>query len=110
MALLEGGTGMGTTSVAGGSNLFGWARTLVRAAQERAKPSGERLPEYSDSRLPAVEARLFASRPTYPELEQIRLEWWLSKTREWLTVDSPYMADLLGQESPEGLSARLVEG
>ncbi|WP_409019131.1 S46 family peptidase [Brevundimonas vesicularis] len=110
MALLEGGTGMGTTSVAGGSNLFNWARTLVRGAQERAKPSGERLPEYSDSRLPAVEARLFASRPTYPELEQIRLEWWLSKTREWLTVDSPYMADLLGKESPEGLSARLVEG
>lgn len=110
MALLEGGTGMGTTSVAGGSNLFGYAKTLVRAAQERAKPSGERLPEYSDSRLSGVEARLFANRPTYPELEQIRLEWWLSKTREWLTVDSPYMTALLGNESPEGLSARLVEG
>ncbi|MEG2730977.1 S46 family peptidase, partial [Brevundimonas sp.] len=49
-------------------------------------------------------------RPTYPELEQIRLEWWLSKTREWLTGDSPYMAALLGKESPEGLSARLVAG
>ena len=110
MALLEGGTGMGTTSVAGGSNLFSYARTLVRAAQERAKPSGERLPEYSDSRLSGVQARLFAERPTYPELEQIRLEWWLSKTREWLTVDSPYMAALLGKESPEALSARLVAG
>ncbi|WP_297800089.1 S46 family peptidase [uncultured Brevundimonas sp.] len=110
MALLEGGTGMGTTSVAGGSNLFSYARTLVRAAQERAKPSAERLPEYSDSRLSGVQARLFAERPTYPELEQIRLEWWLSKTREWLTVDSPYMAALLGKESPEGVSARLVEG
>ncbi|WP_292052000.1 MULTISPECIES: S46 family peptidase [unclassified Brevundimonas] len=110
MALLEGGTGMGTTSVAGGSNLFSYARTLVRAAQERAKPSAERLPEYSDSRLSGVQARLFAERPTYPELEQIRLEWWMSKTREWLTVDSPYMAALLGKESPEGLSARLVEG
>ncbi|WP_242914475.1 S46 family peptidase [Brevundimonas pishanensis] len=110
MALLEGGTGMGTTSVAGGSNLFSYARTLVRAAQERAKPSGERLAEYSDSRLSGVQSRLFAERPTYPELEQIRLEWWLSKTREWLTVDSPYMAALLGKESPEVLSARLVEG
>lgn len=110
MALLEGGTGMGTTSVAGGSNLFSYARTLVRAAQERAKPSGERLAEYSDSRLSGVQSRLFAERPTYPELEQIRLEWWLSKTREWLTVDSPYMAALLGKESPEALSARLVEG
>src|SRR5690606_30113841 len=33
MALLEGGTGLGTTSVGGGSQLFSWARTLVRAAQ-----------------------------------------------------------------------------
>ena len=40
----------------------------------------------------------------------MRLEWWLSKTREWLTVDDPRVRGLLGQESPEGLSARLVEG
>lgn len=110
MALLEGGTGMGTTSVAGGSSLFSWARAIVRGAQERAKPSDQRLPEFADSRLSGVQSGLFAARPTYPELEQIRLEWWLSKTREWLTVDSPYVRTLLGKESPEGLSARLVEG
>ncbi len=110
MALLEGGTGMGTTSVAGGSPLFSWARTIVRGAQERAKPSDQRLPEFADSRLPGVQSSLFAARPTYPELEQIRLEWWLSKTREWLTVDSPYVRTLLGKESPEALSARLIEG
>lgn len=110
MALLEGGTGMGTTSVAGGSPLFSWARAIVRGAQERAKPSDQRLPEFADSRLSGVQSSLFAARPTYPELEQIRLEWWLSKTREWLTVDSPYVRTLLGKESPEGLSARLVEG
>ncbi|EKY27324.1 hypothetical protein HMPREF0185_02110 [Brevundimonas diminuta 470-4] len=110
MALLEGGTGMGTTAVAGGSSLFSWARAIVRGAQERAKPSDQRLPEFADSRLSGVQSGLFAARPTYPELEQIRLEWWLSKTREWLTVDSPYVRTLLGKESPEGLSARLVEG
>ncbi|OYX13838.1 MAG: peptidase, partial [Brevundimonas diminuta] len=110
MALLEGGTGMGTTSVAGGSPLFSWARAIVRGAQERAKPSDQRLPEFADSRLPGVQSSLFAERPTYPELEQIRLEWWLSKTREWLTVDSPYARTLLGKESPEALSARLIEG
>ncbi|WP_303719700.1 S46 family peptidase [Brevundimonas naejangsanensis] len=110
MALLEGGTGMGTTSVAGGSSLFSWARAIVRGAQERAKPSDQRLPEFADSRLSGVQSGLFAARPTYSELEQIRLEWWLSKTREWLTVDSPYVRTLLGKESPEGLSARLVEG
>jgi len=110
MALLEGGTGMGTTPVAGGSQLFSWARTLVRGAQERAKPSAERLPEYADSRLASVQSGLFAERPVYPGLEQVRMEWWLSKTREWLTVDDPRVRGLLGRESPEQLSARLIEG
>ena len=109
-ALLEGGTGVGTTGAGGGSQLFSWARTLVRGAQEREKPSAERLPEYADSRLAAVQSSLFAERPVYPSLEQLRLEWWLSKTREWLTVDDPRVRGLLGQESPEGLSERLVEG
>ena len=109
-ALLEGGTAMGTTSVAGGSQLFQWAKAIVRGAQERAKPSDQRLAEFADSRLPGVESGLFAEKPTYPELEQIRLEWWLSKTREWLTVDSPYVRTLLGKEIPEDLSARVVAG
>ena len=57
-SLLEGRAG-------GGSMLFGWAMTLVRGAQERAKPSDQRLPEFTDSRLAGVEARLFAERPVY---------------------------------------------
>ncbi|MGQ2990882.1 MAG: S46 family peptidase [Brevundimonas sp.] len=109
-ALLEGGTGIGTTPVAGGSQLFLWARTLVRGAQEREKASAERLPEFADSRLAATRTALFAERPVYPALDQVRMEWWLSKTREWLTVDDPRVRTLLGNESPEGLSARLVEG
>jgi hypothetical protein len=109
-ALLEGGTGIGTTPVGGGSQLFLWARTLVRGAQERGKPSAERLPEFADSRLSGVQTGLFAERPVYPGLEQVRMEWWLSKTREWLTVDNASVRVLLGQESPEGLSARLIEG
>lgn len=102
-AMLEGRAG-------GGSSLFGWAQAIVRGAQERAKPSDQRLPEFADSRLSGVTARLFAERPVYPSLEQMRMEWWLSKTREWLTVDNPSVRTLLGRESPEGLSARLVEG
>lgn len=94
----------------GGSSLYGWAVTLVRGAQERAKPSDQRLAEFADSRLTAVEARLFAERPTYAGIEQIRLDWWLSKTREWLTVDDARVRGLLGRESPEGLAQRLVAG
>ena len=110
MALLEGGTGIGTTPVAGGSQLFLWARSIVRGAQERAKPSAERLPEFADSRLSATQTSVLAARPVYPSLDQVRLEWWLSKTREWLTVDDPRVRTLLGNESPEQLSARLVAG
>jgi hypothetical protein len=94
----------------GGSVLFGYAWTLVRAAQERAKPSGERLPEYVDGRLGAAQSRIAAERPIYPELEEMQVSWWLSKTREWLTVDDPRVRGLLGRESPEGLAARVIGG
>jgi hypothetical protein len=98
------------TQAGGGSQLFSWARTLVRGAQERAKPSAERLPEFADSRLAAVQSGLFAERPVYPALDQVRMEWWLSKTREWLTVDDSRVRALLGPESPEAKSVRLTAG
>jgi hypothetical protein len=94
----------------GGSRLFAFAETLVRAAQERGKPSGQRLPEFADSRLPLVRQRLFADLPTYPELDELQLSWWLSKTREILTVDDPRVRTLLGEESPEGMAERLAAG
>lgn len=94
----------------GGSLLFNYAEAIVRGAQERTKPSEERLAEFADSRLGAARNALVAERPVYPSLEQVRLEWWLSKTREWLTVDNENVRALLGRDSPEALSARLVEG
>ena len=96
------------TQAGGGSTLFGWARTIVRGAQERARPSAERLAEFGDARLSVVQTGLYAERPVYPSLDQVRMEWWLSKTREWLTVDDPRVRGLLGNESPEQLSARLI--
>ncbi|WP_029086347.1 S46 family peptidase [Brevundimonas aveniformis] len=94
----------------GGSQLYAWARTLVRAARERERPASERLPEYGDSRLGLLRAQTLAENPTYPELNEIQLEWWLSKTREILTVDDPRIRPLLGNENPEGLAARLIAG
>ena len=88
----------------GGSQLYDWAEQLVRGSQERDKPNAERLPEFGDARLRSVEQTLFAARPTYPALEQLLLGWWLSKTREILTVDDPRVRGLLGTESPEALA------
>jgi hypothetical protein len=100
-SLLEARTG-------GGSTLFGWATTIVRAAQERAKPSEQRLPEYAESRVAGVQTRLLAERPIYRAFDQLVVEWWLSKTREWLTADDPRVRALLGKESPEALAARII--
>jgi hypothetical protein len=98
------------TRAGGGSQLFNWAEDIVRGAQERPKPSAERLPEFGDARLPQVENRLFAEAPTYPGVDEVQLGWWLSKTREILTVDDPRIRTLLGNDSPEALARRLATG
>ncbi len=95
--------------LAGGSSvLYGYARTLVRAGLDRAKPAADRLPEYSDARLPLLEKSLLDARPVEKEIETLYLAFWLSKTREALGTDAPASKVLLGRESPEGLAARLV--
>ena len=94
----------------GGSALYDWARTIVRGAQERARPNGERLPEFTDSRLPAAQRRVTEARPVHPSLDELQLVWWLSKTREFLTVDDPRVSRLLGPRSPEALARDLVAG
>jgi hypothetical protein len=38
------------------------------------------------------------------------MRYWLSKTREYLTVDNPQVKALLGRESPEALADRLISG
>jgi hypothetical protein len=92
------------------SKLFGYAKALVRAAQEREKPSAARLPGYADSQLPLLEKELLDAEPVYPDIEQLALEFWLSKARESLTADDPNTRLLLGRGSPESLSERLVAG
>jgi hypothetical protein len=90
--------------------LIDYAMRLVRAAQERGKPNAERLPGYSDSALPLLEKQLLDAKPIAPWLEQLTMEWSLSKAREHLGADHAQTKLLLGKESPEGLAKRLVAG
>jgi hypothetical protein len=92
-----------------GSDYFSYARALVRAAEERAKPSADRLPGYADSQLALLEKQLLDMQPVTPALEQLNLEFWLSKTREYLTADDPNTKLLLGRDSPEMLAAQLAK-
>jgi hypothetical protein len=90
--------------------LFAYALDLVRAGIERSKPNADRLPGYSDSALPLLEKELLDPKPIAPWLDQLYMEWSLSKSREYLGADHPQTRLLLGKESPEGLGQRLVAG
>jgi len=92
----------------GGSQLFAWARVLVRAAEERAQPTGRRLPEYAGSRLALVEKAVLDDRPVSPALETLRLSLWLGAARDALGAQSPALAQVLGEETPDALAIRLV--
>ena len=94
----------------GGSQLFSWARTLVRAAMERASPQAQRLPEYADSRLPLVHKVITDERTTYPELEQLYLAQWLTQTRDGLGASAPATVAFVGDEGPDAFARRLVGG
>lgn len=92
------------------SDLYGYAQTLVFAAQERGKPNAARLPGYTDSALPLTEKQVLDERPVYPWLDELQLSWSLSKAREYLGADDADTKLLLGRESPEALAERLVAG
>ncbi len=92
------------------STLFSYARTLVRAAAERDKPSDQRLPGFADSQLPLVRKQLLDVATVERPLERIEVEFHLLKAREHLGADDPATKLLLGRESPEALSTRLTGG
>jgi hypothetical protein len=90
------------------SELFKYARTLVRAAAERGKPSEQRLREYVDTALPRVTQTLTASVPVYAERERITLSMGLMRMREFLGPDHPLVRNLLAELSPQQLAAGLI--
>jgi hypothetical protein len=66
------------------------------------------LPDFTESRLPLLEKEITDAKPVDPRLEQLELEFWLTKVREYLTVDAPETKLMLGKDSPEELSRRLA--
>jgi hypothetical protein len=92
------------------SQLFGLARTLVRAAEELPKDDSVRLRGFNTANLPALKARLMSPAPIYPELEIAQLTFSLTKLREELGPDHPFVKKVLGKESPQTLATRLVNG
>jgi hypothetical protein len=90
-------------------SLAGYARALVRVADEKKKPNGERLREYSDTALPALENALFAAEPVYKDLEEVML----SDSLTFLANQMPDAAAtkaILGGRTPAVAAHELVAG
>lgn len=91
-----------------GSVLLNDARTLVRAAAERAKPEVQRLPEFSPSRLASTQRAVLAEAPVHPVLEELEIRFWLDKTREYLGPDNAAVKALFGSRTSTEIAREIV--
>ncbi len=92
------------------SHLFGIARTLVRAAEEKPKPIGERLREYADARLKPLELQLFSDEPIYEDFETLKLGDSLTLLATTYGADDEFVKQVLAGKSPRERAYELVSG
>jgi hypothetical protein len=94
--------------VAFNADSYGIARHLLRAGDERPKPNGERLREYSDARRESFEQQLFSDKPIYTDLEILTLADSLTYLVEQLGVNDPVVKTVLAGKSPRARAAELI--
>lgn len=92
------------------SDLFGIARTLVRAAAERPKPNGERLEEFAEANRESLELDLFSDRPIYSDLEELTLTRSLTYLMGKVGATSPRLRIFGLSQSPAARARELVRG
>ena len=102
-AMLEGAVGFNC-------RYFANARMLLRAAEEAAKPSGERLREYRDSNRASLELQLFSPEPIYDAFETVKLADSLTALAAAVGADDPLVVQVLAGRSPRERAAELVAG
>lgn len=90
------------------STLFQIARTLLRSAEEKSKPNGDRLREFRDSNRESLELELFSEEPLYDDFEQIKLAHSLTWLVGNLGYSHPVVQLALAGKSPRDRAADLV--
>jgi Peptidase S46 len=86
------------------------ARTIVRAAEQRQKPSNQRIRGYQDSALPTLEHRLLSTAPIYKSLNQVELAESLAEMQEHLGATNDVVKMALAGKSPEERAKELIAG
>ena len=92
------------------SNLSRIARVLVRAADEKPKPNGERLRELRDSNLPSLEQALFSTAPVYKTLDTAVLTSSFTLLQQALGNDDPAVKVALNGKTPAEAAKELIAG
>jgi hypothetical protein len=89
-------------------NLFKYARLLVRAIDERAKPNGEQISAFRDSARESLELELFSTEPIYDDYEILRLTDSLTDFATQFGADNPLVQKVLAGKSPHARAVELV--
>jgi hypothetical protein len=92
------------------SELAQIARRLVRATEEKTKPSNERLREYRESNLPSLEQQMFSSAPIYKSLETVTLADSLAQMQQALGAENPDVQKSLNGKTPEEAAKEAIAG
>jgi hypothetical protein len=90
------------------SKLFDIARTLLRAAEERPKPNGERLREFVESGRESLEFQLFSEEPIYEDFELLKLSDSLTWLSEQLGHPNELVQKVLVGKSPHQRATELI--
>ena len=83
---------------------------LLRAADERAKPNGERIPTFRDSARESLELDLFSTEPVYDDYEILRLTDSLTDFTSKFGAENPLVKKVLAGKSPHSRAVELVTG
>ncbi len=86
------------------------ARVLVRAAEEKPKPNGDRLREYRDSGLPSLEQQLFSTAPIYKSLDTVLLADSLAEMQDAMGKDNPDVQKVLNGKTPADAAKDMIAG
>jgi Peptidase S46 len=86
------------------------ARVLVRAAEEKPKPSADRLREFRDSALPSLEQQLFSTAPVYKSLDTALLGDSLAEMQDALGKDNADVQRVLNGKAPADAAKDIIAG
>jgi hypothetical protein len=91
-----------------GTPLFGYARTIVRGAEELTKPNEQRLQEFGESGQNTLKVKLYSKRAFDKDLETFKLTNSLGWLVENLGAKDPLVVKVLAGKSPAVRAFELV--